>query len=199
MNIPNLASTADLLDGAVSYLTHLHDSLALIPDPAYTHVSAALPGSTIGKHVRHILDHFSLFLAAAAAAADPAVEAPCISYSHRERSPGTETFVKEGQRAIMNMVARLRSLKNGHMPQPDSPVTIEDTLPPSASHQKEGDSAFVSSWARELWFCTHHMIHHNAIIACLMHEAGLHPPKEFAYAPSTLKRSSTTHNTNSDH
>ncbi|KAJ2402758.1 hypothetical protein GGI23_000477 [Coemansia sp. RSA 2559] len=178
-----LAMPAALLEAAESYLLHLHGTLALIPGPAYTRVSAALPGSTIGKHVRHVLDHFSLLLAA-----DPADPAVAVSYTQRERNLATETSPPGGQDAIMKMVAILRRAKHRVL-LPDAPLRIEDTVPATESSSCGGDAAFVSSWGRELWFCTHHMIHHNAVIACLMHEFGLQPPKEFAYAPSTLKHS----------
>ncbi|KAJ1904520.1 hypothetical protein LPJ81_002449 [Coemansia sp. IMI 209127] len=178
----HLAKPSALLEAAESYLLHLHGTLALIPDPAYTRVSAALPGSTIGKHVRHVLDHFSLLLAA-----DPADPSAYVSYMQRERNPATESSPRGGQEAITEMVAVLRSAKALAI-LPEAPLRIEDTVPTESS-LCGGDAAFVSSWGRELWFCTHHMIHHNAVIACLMHEFGLQPPKEFAYAPSTLKHS----------
>ncbi|KAJ2655809.1 hypothetical protein IWW48_005347 [Coemansia sp. RSA 1200] len=194
----HLASPADLLEAAESYLLHLHSVLAHLPadPPVYARVSAALAGSTIGKHVRHILDHFSILLA---------VERPdqCASYMRRERSTDTESSVGGGQAAIMRVVERIRQKKQQQqqleqkkqqqqqqqgelLVAADARVFIEDTMPGNDT------AAFVSSWARELWFCTHHMIHHNAIIACLMHEFGLQPPAEFAYAPSTLKAKQNT-------
>ncbi|KAJ1766866.1 hypothetical protein IW140_000839 [Coemansia sp. RSA 1813] len=179
MDHHHLASPSELLQAAESYLLHLHRSLTQIPDPEYTRVSCALPGSTIGKHVRHVLDHFALLLSA-----DPRNPAEYVSYAQRERNPAAQSSVAGGQDAIMKMVDTLRSAQEARAIVPDAPVRIEDTMPGNNE-----DAAFVSSWGRELWFCTHHMIHHNAVIACLMHEFGLHPPKEFAYAPSTLKHS----------
>ncbi|KAI9501083.1 hypothetical protein GGI25_005867 [Coemansia spiralis] len=169
-----LATPKELLTSSTSYLLHLRDTLALVPDATYTRISTALPGSTIGKHVRHVLDHFMLLLASSGR----------VNYSLRERNEDTQSSVASGQAAILRTVERIRSvLEDGCSVNVESPVCIEDTLPGG------NDRAFVSTLGRELWFCTHHMIHHNAVIACLMFEFGLQPPKEFAYAPSTIKRS----------
>ncbi|KAJ2017487.1 hypothetical protein H4218_004192 [Coemansia sp. IMI 209128] len=164
-----------LFDSACDQLTLLGQTLSPLTDAQYTTESQALPGSTIGKHVRHILDHFSL-LFTALSAHPPAT----VCYSHRERNAFAQDTVAGGRSTIESTVQRARALStqpNAHA----DPLTISDTMTGG------NEEAFTSTVGRELWFCIHHMIHHNAIIASLMHEFGLHPPTQFAYAPSTIK------------
>ncbi|KAJ2778737.1 hypothetical protein H4R18_004425 [Coemansia javaensis] len=173
-----------LFDSAASYLRHLGGVLDGVGDDKYTQESHALPGSTIGKHVRHVLDHFSLLLAALEGA-DPQQTGPLgvVDYAHRERSPATESTVAGGRAAIERVIADMARVRALPLP-PGGWICVCDTLPGGA------EGRYESSVDRELWFCLHHMVHHNAIIAGLMHELGLDPPTEFAYAPSTIKHSS---------
>ncbi|KAJ1831275.1 hypothetical protein LPJ70_006749 [Coemansia sp. RSA 2708] len=173
-----------LFSHAISYLRHLSGIIGKLDDGQYTRGSKALPGSTIGKHVRHVLDHFSLLFAALADAQSAAdnLQHPLgpVDYAHRERNPTTESTVAGGQASIGKTVASVDRLRQREAAIPTF-ITISDTMPGGAM------ASFLSTVDRELWFCIHHMVHHNAIIASLMFELGLDPPTEFAYAPSTIK------------
>ncbi|KAJ1906260.1 hypothetical protein GGI01_001764 [Coemansia sp. RSA 376] len=164
-----------LFDSTADQLTELSKTISTLTDTKYTTESDALPGSTIGKHVRHILDHFTLLFSALTI--DPH---PTVSYSHRERNTFAQDTVAGGVASIEAMAQTARNLREQDVSSAN-PITISDTMPGG------NDEKFLSTVGRELWFCTHHMIHHNAIIASLMHEFGLHPPTQFAYAPSTIK------------
>ncbi|KAI7826670.1 hypothetical protein BX661DRAFT_183239 [Kickxella alabastrina] len=85
------------------------------------------------------------------------------TYSRRDHQ--TESRVCSGVAAIQGCVDKLHAFKGG----------LEGNL----------EARFMSTVGRELWFCTHHMVHHNAVITMLMHEFGHKVPDEFAYAPST--------------
>ncbi|KAJ2717208.1 hypothetical protein H4R19_000152 [Coemansia spiralis] len=174
--------TRDQLFGsATSYLEHLSRIVGRLGDAQYTQESRALPGSTIGKHVRHVLDHFALLLAAlSSATAEPSQPLGPVCYSHRQRDPSVQSTVAGGQAGIARTVAAVEAARRRPLPD-TAPITISDTLPGGA------EASFLSTVDRELWFCIHHMVHHNAIVASLMYEFGMDPPTEFAYAPSTLK------------
>ncbi|PIA17679.1 hypothetical protein COEREDRAFT_80365 [Coemansia reversa NRRL 1564] len=179
-----------LLDHATRYLKHLRGIIGKLNDNLYTQGSKALPGSTIGKHVRHILDHFSLLFVALdnivpdidTNGSEGNLQQPLgpVNYAHRERNPATESTVVGGQASIDRIVHIIKQMQRHSSTIPRF-ITIIDTLPGGS----EGN--FLSTVDRELWFCIHHMVHHNAIIATLMNELGLEPPTEFAYAPSTIK------------
>ncbi|KAJ2789427.1 hypothetical protein H4R21_006742, partial [Coemansia helicoidea] len=170
-----------LFGGATSYLQHLGGIMGGLSDAQYTQESRALPGSTIGKHVRHVLDHFALLLAALGGAdAAPGQPLGPVCYAHRARDPSVQSTVAGGRAGIARTVAAIAAASR--LPLPETAlIAISDTLPGGA------EAGFLSTVDRELWFCIHHMVHHNAIIASLMFELGLDPPTEFAYAPSSIK------------
>ncbi|KAJ2719681.1 hypothetical protein GGI07_005064 [Coemansia sp. Benny D115] len=170
-----------LLNGATDTLRQLSANISNLTDQIYTRESQALPGSTIGKHVRHLLDHFNILITALSNNTPLAT----VNYSSRVRDTVVESSVKGGQDAIDDMahISLLdcnRMLEEGTLAL-RTPIRVIDVLPSGA------ESAFMSTLGREFWFCIHHMVHHNAIIASLMYEFGCTSSKEFAYAPSTAK------------
>ncbi|KAJ2081138.1 hypothetical protein H4R24_002560 [Coemansia sp. RSA 988] len=190
MSSTDLDTRDQLFDHAAGYLKHLRIIIDKLNDNLYIQESKALPGSTIGKHVRHILDHFSLLFTALdnivldidTNGSEGNLHHPLgpVNYAHRERNPATENTVIGGQASI-DRIARIIEQMKRHSSTIPRFITIADTLPGG------GEGSFLSTVDRELWFCIHHMVHHNAIIATLMYEFDLEPPTEFAYAPSTIK------------
>ncbi|KAJ1802236.1 hypothetical protein LPJ75_006247 [Coemansia sp. RSA 2598] len=179
MNTPS-TTEYQLIDGARKSLARLRFTIKPLDDATYTRESAALPGSTIGKHVRHIIEHFTL-LTQAINTKQPLA----VNYAARNRDQAIESSVQKGLESITavadpQMSTCLEFLESGKLSL-RTPVRVVDTLPSGM------ESSLMSTLGRELWFCTHHMIHHNAIIASLLHEAGMSAPREFAYAPSTVK------------
>ncbi|KAJ1880583.1 hypothetical protein H4R99_007625 [Coemansia sp. RSA 1722] len=170
-----------LIDGARKSLQRLHQTISELDDTIYTRQSVALPGSTIGKHVRHIIEHYLLLINAITSGKQPI----SVNYASRRRDVTIETSVQNGMDAILSVADPQLTVCLDLLNKPDlslrTPVRVTDTLPSGM------ESALMSTLGRELWFCTHHMVHHNAIIASLLHEAGRQAPQEFAYAPSTVK------------
>ncbi|KAJ1647337.1 hypothetical protein J3B02_005387 [Coemansia erecta] len=169
-----------LIDGARKCLERLRITIQPLDDPTYTRESQALPGSTIGKHVRHIIEHFTLLIQAI-----NSKQPVTVNYAARHRNKDIETHVESGMDAILDvsdpqLTICLELLESDYLSL-HTPIRVIDTLPSGV------ESALMSTLGRELWFCTHHMIHHNAVIASLLYEAGHAPPPEFAYAPSTVK------------
>ncbi|KAJ1728214.1 hypothetical protein LPJ61_004152 [Coemansia biformis] len=188
---PAAGTHEQLLASAASSLSHLGEIVRGLSDDQYVQESKALPGSTIGKHVRHVLDHFTLLLGALAKADEEdatstlvrdSLKRPLgpVSYSHRERNRSTESTVACGLEGIARVTGMIEGVGQRTRAAPAF-ITIRDTLPGGT------EASYLSTADRELWFCIHHMVHHNAIIASLMYEFGLDPPTEFAYAPSTIK------------
>jgi hypothetical protein len=80
----------DLLFAATDILKQCRDMIASLPSAdSYTAISMYVPGSTIGKHVRHLCDHFRLLLEALQAPdTNQSDSMPAINYDRREREVG---------------------------------------------------------------------------------------------------------------
>ncbi|KAJ2889840.1 hypothetical protein IWW38_004470, partial [Coemansia aciculifera] len=124
------AKLSALLDSAADQLEQLSTTILPLSDTTYTHESQALPGSTIGKHVRHILDHFSLLFAAISST--PSQPSPAtVNYSRRERNTATQESVAGGIASIGTMAGIARRLRTQTQDTivSDDVLIVADTMP----------------------------------------------------------------------
>lgn len=133
--------------------------------------SRVLPGGTIGKHLRHMIDHF-------AAAADAAATGVSIDYDHRERNVPMERDPGVALAAIASVRARLRDASIRPMA---APVAVRVMLTGTGE-----EAELRSSAAREIFFAMHHAVHHQAMMRAIASEMGMVVDVDFGKAPSTL-------------
>jgi len=133
--------------------------------------SRVLPGGSIGKHLRHIMDHFS-------AAAEAAATGLSIDYDHRERNVPMEREPRVALEAIAAVRARLAEAARKPM---NTPVAVRVMLTGTG---EEAD--LRSSAAREIFFAMHHAVHHQAMMRAIAAEFGMEVDVDFGKAPSTL-------------
>ena len=165
MPCPAALAGAALLGQCARFIDRLDDA-------AYTRPSRAFGSGTIGKHLRHSLDHF-----AAPIAVLDRTEA-VIEYDRRARGVPMETDRAAALAAIERLAARLSAFD-----QPTSAlsVTVRVML------TEDGATAdLASTIGRELAFATHHAVHHCAMMRAIAEEFGLTPPDGFGKAPATL-------------
>ena len=163
-------------------------------------------GATIGQHLRHSTDHFVRCLDGAAAAGGEGgggggggggeggsggggggsggsdASPPLVRYDLRER--GSAAVLRretDPARAIVlldELAARVRGLRDADLRRP---LAVSFVL-----GRGEGtETAFASTLGRELAFCAHHAVHHNASMRQIAEALGLAVPPEFGFAPST--------------
>ncbi len=145
--------------------------LRSLPAGAFTKNSAALGGGTIGKHLRHTLDHFSAALKGAA-------EGGAIDYDHRERDVPAETSPEAALGVVQGLRSRLALIADAAS---ERPVLVRVMI------SGEGQEAELrSTLGRELAFATHHALHHQAMMAAMARELGIEPEDAFGKAPSTV-------------
>lgn len=138
----------------------------------YCGESATIRGGTLGKHVRHVLDHFR---AALDAASDPSIE---IDYDHRERNVPMETDRAAALDSIRDLRERLRAVTG---PMTDRPVRVRVMIAGDGT-----EAALGSTLGRELAFAAHHAVHHHAMMGAIAAEFGVRTGPEFGKAPSTI-------------
>jgi uncharacterized damage-inducible protein DinB len=149
--------------------------LQTLSDHHFTAPSKVLPAGTVGKHMRHILDHYAAPLhAAAAGAGDPTP----IDYDHRQRDTTDETH----RQASIDRAVALRNLLALRTPADEErPVRIRVMLAADGT-----EALLTTTLGRELAFAAHHAQHHLAMIAAICREHGQTVPADLGKAPSTV-------------
>jgi uncharacterized damage-inducible protein DinB len=147
-------------------LEALADLLETTSDATYLWKPGSGVSGAIGAHVRHVLDHVRVL-----------VEHPrrTVTYDHRRRDTVVEHSRLAGIGALRRAAYRVRAMSDD-----DGPLLLEALV-----DRNRPPVSVTTSLARELVFALQHTIHHQAIIAVLLHEQGIAAPAEFGYAPST--------------
>jgi uncharacterized damage-inducible protein DinB len=159
---PAFAALADVLGQLVDVVRQLSDHEYCTPGPQ------GISGS-VGKHVRHCLDHvFAL---------EQALRTWRIDYDTRARDGAIEA----NRRAA---IAALESVRTRLLAQDDrwlmSAVVVTSKLSPAGRTVSTN-----STIGRELAFVISHTIHHNATINVLLQQRRLATPIGFGFAAST--------------
>lgn len=144
---------------------------ALVNDDQLTTQSSFLPGSTIGKHLRHARDHFVLLLDCLAGD-----EPYILSYDTRTRNTPMESSLSEARSALKDAIARFEAISP--VMKLDQPLTLNAVTP--------FPQTLESTIGRELWFVGLHAVHHWSMVRVIAGELGITLPEDFGFAPSTL-------------
>jgi len=135
-----------------------------------------MKGGTVGKHLRHTLDHFVAAMSPLDARGPGG--SPVIDYDHRERNVPMEADRALALEAISSLRVRLSVL---------SPDAMDDAVVVRVMVNGDGVEARLrTSIGRELAFATHHAVHHQAMMKAIAQEFGIHTDDAFGKAPSTV-------------
>ncbi|KAH9921993.1 uncharacterized protein BXZ73DRAFT_51534 [Epithele typhae] len=144
---------------------------SLTSDEQLTTHSNYIPGSTIGKHLRHARDHFALLLDVIS---EPAPHV--LNYDKRSRNTPMETSRTAARETLNDCIARLQEV----VPQArmGQPITLHAVTP--------YPQVMGTTFGRELWFAGLHAIHHWSMVRVIAGELGIQMEESFGFAPSTL-------------
>ncbi len=154
-------------------LNQLKNAIQLLPDEYYSRPSAVLDGSSLGMHVRHVLEFFLSF--------QKGLTTGIIDYDSRERDIRVENERNFALEILNNITENL----NYH---------IEDKTV-QVLYQGNQAIPMTSSLSRELTYNLEHCVHHMAILKIGIH-TDVSPnllPSTFGVAASTLKYRENTH------
>ncbi|MEO1036397.1 MAG: hypothetical protein AAFX44_12640 [Pseudomonadota bacterium] len=150
-------------------LAELARLLRALPPGGYSSTDDAVLATSIGAHVRHVLDHYDCLL--------HGLDRAEIDYACRSRDTRCESDVRFAAERIDDLVTDLTALR----------VPVSQTL---AVRHEPGDPmlpANASTLGRELEFLHSHTAHHFALIAILLLRQGLQVPPDFGLARSTVR------------
>ncbi|MCI0517236.1 MAG: hypothetical protein L0Y45_05310 [Woeseiaceae bacterium] len=124
--------------------------------------------SGIGRHVRHVIDHFRALAAG--------IECGVIDYNVRSRNSAIERDPERGLIEIFKLSEWLDTLQTG-----DAPVSVISEI---SCHLTENQE-FRSNVNRELLYLINHTIHHVAYAALLARSCGVECREAIGFAPAT--------------
>jgi len=140
-----------------------------LSDAQYNQIHSPYFSASIGKHFRHILDHYFCFFSG--------LKQNHISYDQRQRDPVIETQRLYTLGKIQHLIKELKTLV-GHS---DSRIKVSLSSSPQTPCTTPADS----SLARELIFLQGHTTHHYAIISAQLKLMEFPVDENFGVAAST--------------
>ena len=152
-------------------LMQIKELLESIGNEDYCRKTDILSNSTIGQHIRHILEFYLLLVTGSFTGT--------ISYDKRERDERIELEPDFAITTVKRLLSGIETLSE------KSPVIFE------ADYTADGSSGNLinSSVGRELAYCIEHSIHHQALIKAGLIALGLKEltNKHFGVAYSTIR------------
>lgn len=148
-------------------LDQARDLLNQLSPEAYTEKETLAFNSTIGDHIRHMLDHYL--------ALRKGLSSGCIDYESRDRDPEIGSDPEAARRAVDSMLEFLETLGN------------QDDMAVKVVSDNGEDPLTQSTLSRELNFLLSHTVHHFALIAMICGSRKQSLPEGFGVAPSTLR------------
>ena len=152
-------------------LLQLKELLQLINKEQYTQKTEILSGSSVGQHIRHILEFYLLLVSGSFSGT--------ISYDKRQRDKRMEESPRFATETIDRLIPGIDTLEEQLMVKFEGDFTTDGTA----------DHFVQSSVGRELAYCIEHSIHHQAIIKAGLIELGLNNlvNNDFGVAYSTIR------------
>ncbi|MFW5969715.1 MAG: DinB family protein [Halofilum sp. (in: g-proteobacteria)] len=166
---PATATLTTLCHDNLEQLDGIDRLLARIDAGDYTMPQSA--ADPIGKHVRHVLEHYESLLQGTDGS---------IDYESRARDPAVEADPGVARERIASIRERLVALA-----ETGAPESIRVRYTPAGGDHAVSD--IESTLERECHFVLSHTVHHMALIALLAQRHGRAVPEDFGVAGSTLR------------
>lgn len=168
--------TAPVARAAIALLEQCGSLIGDLPAGAYVAESTVIVGGTIGKHVRHCLDHYR-------AAIEGLQSGQTVTYDQRARGGEIERRPDAALEEIDSLRSRLAMI---------TPSQLGESLNVRFMLTGDGvESEFETTFGREIAFAGHHAVHHFAMVGAIASEHGVTAPDGFGKAPSTINFETT--------
>lgn len=157
-----------------SYAAILRQAIDLLDELTVEEYQKQLPPhfpSSIGAHIRHIVDHFIALM--------DGHEQGHVDYNKRHRHNDIEQLPCSAAQCLKHLVTWLNELSDEWL---DKPLDITTEIDVSRTHS----TTCQSTLQRELVFVSSHAIHHFALIRIMCGMQNKAIPELFGYAPATI-------------
>ncbi len=149
-------------------LISLQQLLQQISSSHYLNKSNMLGSSSIGQHVRHVVEMMQCLL--------NGYETGIVNYDERKRDNRIETDKLFTANLLQELLLGLQ--------QPDKGLSLQ---------QEANNETVQTTYKRELLYNTEHAIHHMALIKVALREMGIDIKNEnFGVAPATIRYKQST-------
>lgn len=158
-----------LIEHTTSNLLSLQTLLTDLSDVSYIVKQKIFSGSSVGRHVRHILEFYVCLLEADKQ----------VCYDDRRRDQRIESNRIFAVNVIQDIVEKIKNIKE------DRCLNLKSNF----SFNSANEVLLQTSLFRELAYCLEHSIHHQAIIkiGVMALNENVIPGVEFGVAPSTIR------------
>ncbi|RNC85365.1 MAG: DinB family protein [Balneola sp.] len=162
-----------VIDSNIFFLNQGIELLSDVSDDQYSANDGKYNKSGIGRHFRHIIEHYISLIEE---------KDGLVDYDARERNLSLELDRSYMIESIGRVIESLRSLS-------EKAVVLDKTISVRSNEGigEEGAPLSSSTIRRELQFLISHTVHHYALIGLILKTMGFNPSPEFGVAPSTLK------------
>lgn len=160
-----------MIDYCKNNLQSIKQLMALINHNQYTYKSVLLSGSTIGQHIRHVLEFYLCLINGA--------KLGNVNYDKRNRDLNIENDMAFAIYSIDKICSNLKVSDS------NTAITLEGNF----STNPQNNITIKTTFKRELAYCLEHTIHHQALIKIALKEQLLDNiiQENFGVAPATIR------------
>lgn len=159
-----------VIKGNLEGLKQAREVVERLTDTAYSHIHSPYMQSSIGQHLRHIIDNYFVLV--------QGFETGHIDYNWRRRGAPVE-------QSRVTALAELEELHNWLTNLDENDIERKLTLVSEVCLAETQSDFACSNLHRELIFVASHCIHHIAIISMGMRMQEIDVPEHFGLAPAT--------------
>lgn len=159
-----------VINGSIDSLEQMIDFIENLSDDIYKQAPKPLFDSSIGQHLRHILDLYMAIVMAS--------DLQKINYDVRRRGLALETDRSEGIKELVFVCDWLKSLDV-------TTLALSAEISTEVSVCSEQTAMLASTVGREVCFASSHLTHHLALMAAIAKFLGQTVSADLGVAPTT--------------
>ena len=164
---------SDFINSNIETIDQVIEFIEQLSDVEYQYVAMPYIESSIGQHLRHVID---IYVSVLNSIENKKVD--IVDYNNRRRGADVETQQAIGLIELKQLRSRLQNNQDWQL---ESEIKVLTEI----SLQSHSNQVFQSNLARELCFASTHLTHHLALMAVIAKLNGKKVCSSVGVAPST--------------